>query len=97
MAKKDIPAYSPTTNTHYPNWDALIQAESSGYVAVAIIDNGVEIWPWMVGPFATKREASNQAASLRRQARRGEFDRLKVKVFVRPAWKPNKERRNVRT
>lgn len=94
MPKKDIPAFSTTTRKTYPNWDALVQAEANGYVATAIINDGKQTWPWIVGPFDTEREAKNQAASLRRQANRGNFHDLTVSVHVRPAWKTVKERKS---
>lgn len=95
MPKKDIPAYSNTTGKTYKNWDALIQAEANGYVAVAIISDGEDTWPWVVGPFNIEREAKNQAASLRRMANKGEFNNLKVIVRVRPAWKTNTQRKSI--
>lgn len=93
--KRNIPAYSNTTGKHYESWDALVSAEANGYVAVAIIDDGKDSWPWVVGPFPTEREATNQAAALRRMANKGEFNNLIVKVRVRPAWKPTKARKAI--
>lgn len=95
MPKRDIPAYSGTTGKHYPNWEALVEAEANGYAAVAIISDGKDSWPWVVGPFPTEREANNQAASIRRQAKKGEYDDLTINVRVRPAWKTAKERKKI--
>jgi hypothetical protein len=58
-------AYSPDSGKHYPTWDALVEAEANGHVAVAVLDNGKESWPWVEGPFATKREANNARVRLR--------------------------------
>lgn len=93
MPKRETISYSNTTGVVYPTWEALIATEANGYVAVAIISDGESSWPWVNGPFDTEREAKNYSATLRRMANRGEFNDLTVKVFTRPAWKTNKERK----
>ena len=82
-------AYSERTNTHYPSWEALVEAEANGYVVVAIIRNKKEVWPWIVGPFPTKREAGNARNRLRRSLRKDSENNysLNFSLFVRPAWK----------
>lgn len=89
-SKKDIPAYSPTTKITYDSWDALVAAESNGFVAVAMMVSRNSVWPWMVGPFATEAEANKRAAKMRRQAKKEANPQLTVKVRVRPIWKPDR-------
>lgn len=90
LKKKDIPAHSPTTKTTYDNWDALVAAESNGFVAVAIMVSKNSVWPWMVGPFETEAEANKRAAKMRRQAKKEAHSELTVTVRVRPIWKPDR-------
>jgi septal ring-binding cell division protein DamX len=83
-------AYSDTTGKSYPSFDALIEAESNGYLATAILTNGKKYWTWTVGPFPSKREANNAKGrlktSLNREADRYPFTQV-LGYTVRPAWK----------
>lgn len=88
--KDDIPAFSEATKITYENWDALVAAESNGYVAVAIMLSSKDVWAWTVGPFATKAEATKQAAKMRREAKKDANPQLLVKVRVRPLWKADR-------
>jgi hypothetical protein len=85
-------AYSEDTQTRYDTWDDLVEAEANGWVVVAIIKDGKQEWPWIVGPFATKQEASNARVRARtkwnREGYRHEHSpNSTAKFFVRPAWK----------
>lgn len=84
------PAYSPETDTHYPSWEALVEAEANGYVVVAIITSGKETWPYIVGPIPDKDEANKARNRLRakwkREMRQYPLGQ-KVTFHVRPSWK----------
>ena len=84
-------AYSENTNTHYPSWEALVEAEANGHVVVAIMTSATQSWPWVVGPFPTKREANNAKNRLRRtllkERSKQAGENLNFSLFVRPAWK----------
>ena len=81
-------AYSPETNTTYPSWEALVEDEANGWVAVAVVSNGRQTWPWVVGPFPTKREANNARVRLRRESKRKSLSpKYSASFFVRPAWR----------
>jgi hypothetical protein len=84
-----VGAYSPDTDTHYDNWDALVEAESNGYVVVAIVSNGKVSWPWVVGPYDDKLQADRARARLRRKLKREQdrFPSHTFSLYVRPAWK----------
>lgn len=84
-------AFSERTGTTYPDWEALVEAESNGYMVIAIIRNETTTWPWAEGPFASKREATNARNRLRTRLRREAADRspqATFNLFIRPAWKP---------
>ena len=81
-------AFSDDTGTEYDSWEDLVNEESNGYLAIAIISNGKREWPWCVGPFGTKREAAN--ARQRMKKRWGKSQHMgdySVTFYVRPAWK----------
>lgn len=84
-------AYSEETKTTYPDFDALVQAESHGYTVCAIITNstGTKTWPWMVGLYPTKQQARRAAANTRAKWRRsqGTYPRVTWSIFVRPVWR----------
>jgi hypothetical protein len=82
-------AYSESTGVQYPSWEALVRAEANGYVAVAIVTRGKRSWPWVVGPWPTRRVALNKAAALRRELKRvaREHPSTTFTVSVRPSWK----------
>ena len=79
-------AYSEATGITYPDFDALVQAESHGYTVCAVITRDDNTWPWMVGLYLTKREARRATARLRAQWRRSVFPPTTYSVFVRPVW-----------
>lgn len=90
-----LPARSERTGTSYPSWGALVEAEANGYVAVAILTNAKQTWPWTEGPFATKHEAENARVRLRNRLKKEQRDltldpRVTAKFFVRPLWKPER-------
>jgi hypothetical protein len=80
----------------YPSWDALVDAESNGYVAVAILQENTPkkgLFCWVVGPFPTKREATNAGVRIRAKYKR-DLERAGhplmstlIRVNIRPAWK----------
>jgi len=73
----------------YDSWDELVAAEASGYVVVAVIDNGKQTWPWVVGPYVRKHEANLARARLRRRLKKETDWRpaFTFRLFIRPAWK----------
>jgi len=83
-------AYSPDTNTHYPNWDALTAAEANGYVVVGISSREDTV-PIVVGPYGTKEEGKRAQARLRRRWKNDEArdhgDGITVKAYLRVLWK----------
>lgn len=89
----EIEAYSSATNTTYPNWDALIEAEANGHVAIAVLKHQRTgtIFTACFGPVPTKREATNMAVRIRNRHRkdmaRGDSESELLVVNVRPAWK----------
>ena len=82
-------AYSQDSGKTYPSWDDLVAAESNGWVVVAIISNRKTTWPWVSGPYQTKREAYNACARLRTRMKKEEADYPDhtYSLSVRPAWK----------
>lgn len=88
---KDLPAYSTETGIEYPDWGALVQAESNGYVVVVIITNTKtgKSWPWTKGPFGSHAEADKYRNRTRAKWKREEsrYPNLAYQFFVRPAWK----------
>jgi hypothetical protein len=86
---EEIGAYSESTGVAYLSWAELVEAEANGYVMVAIITKGNISWPWIIGPFATQREAKLNQAKQRRKWNKGKQDypELTASFFVRPTWK----------
>lgn len=87
-------AHSETTGKDYPSWDALVQAEANGWMVIAIIKDSKQEWPWLVGPFDTKKAASNARVKHRKRFEKQmrEWPENKsARFFVRPAWKDNRE------
>lgn len=84
-------AYSESTGNTYEDWEALVAAESNGYVVTAIITKGKQSWPWTIGPFDTKREASLARNRLRNRMKRENavpwYADRSFRLFIRPAWK----------
>lgn len=73
-------------------WDELVAAKANGWIAVGIITQGNDSWPWAAGPYATKRDAHNARVRMRgkfkRDIRNHELDTgTTAKFFVRPLWK----------
>ena len=88
-----IPA-STEGGKQYPSWEALVEGEAHGYVAVAILRERAPrglLFPMVVGPFPTEREANNARnrirAKYRRQEARGHVGSDLVVISVKPAWK----------
>lgn len=91
MAVEPITAVT-ADGREYPSWDALVEGESNGWLATAILRERAPkgtLFTWSVGPFPTKREANNARARIRtryrREAETSQSDL--VGINVRPAWK----------
>lgn len=89
---EEIPAYSEKTDTQYPNFSALVDAEANGWMVCVVLQRGAAVWPWMIGPFTSKRRALREQRRQRgrfkrQQANRDLPENLTAKFFVRPAWK----------
>jgi hypothetical protein len=83
----DMPAYSGSTGKHYPDWDALVAAETHGFVVVAVPKElSKNVVPWVVGPWATKREANNCRQRMRNKLKQV-MDLEHVSFYIRHAWK----------
>jgi hypothetical protein len=87
-------AYSTSTDTTYESWEALVEAESNGYLAVALLTNQKQTWPFVEGPFPTKREATNARTRMRNRFKKESEWQAQVtgKFFVTPAWKTERKR-----
>lgn len=85
----EIEEYSTATGVTYPTWDALVEAESNGWLCVAIISNGKETWPWVEGPFPEKRLAIKTRQRLRTKWKREQWKHpgQTYQFFIRPAWR----------
>ncbi|QWF85709.1 hypothetical protein [Amycolatopsis sp. CA-230715] len=65
--------YSPDTDTTYPSWDALYEAETNGFVVVCVLQHAhrksgrTTTFARTSGPFAQRNTAKNEAARLRRR------------------------------
>jgi hypothetical protein len=84
-----VEAYSPATKTHYDTWDALVEAETNGWVATLIAEtkNG-QAFTYTLGPYPEKRLATNASRRLRNLFKKEEpHDLVLLGVTVRPAWK----------
>lgn len=81
--------------TEYDSWEALVEGESNGWVATAILRERAPrgtLFTMTLGPYSTKREAVNARqrirSSHRRKVRNGEgVGSDIVAVCVKPAWK----------
>lgn len=93
-AHATIGAYSSETNRHYPSWDALVEAEANGHVVVAVVTNGRQTWPYVMGPYPTKPEAERARSRLRSRLKREQADYpgATFTLSVRPAWKDPRDR-----
>ena len=73
-------AYSTVTDTTYPSWEALLDAETNGYAVVGILQRvhpksgRTEVLARTVGPFSDWLTARNRASSLRRKRKRAEAE-----------------------
>lgn len=87
-------AYSSDSNKHYPSWEALVEAEANGWVAVAMIRDDTKAWPWVQGPYPTQKEAQKARNRMRYRLKKDDwkYPALRYSLFVRPAWKDPKER-----
>lgn len=60
-------AYSEDTDTMYPNWASLVEAEATGYAVVGIVEEPRQKFPAVFGPYPTKADADRARARLRRK------------------------------
>jgi poly(3-hydroxybutyrate) depolymerase len=82
----DIPAIG-RNGTTYPNWDALVAAETHGFVVVAVPKElSRNVVPWVVGPWPTKREANNAKLRMKTKLKK-DYDLEQVRFYIRLAWK----------
>lgn len=82
----DIPAIGHKGKV-YQNWDELVLEESHGFVVVAVPkERSKSTGPWVVGPWATKREANNCRQRMRTKLKQV-MDLEYVDFFIRHAWK----------
>jgi len=79
-------AYSATTGTTYPSWEALLAAETNGYVVVGL-STRPDTHPVICGPYPDKETARRAQARLRRRWKREEAPKYEVSTFVRHLWK----------
>lgn len=100
MKLHEVSAFSTTTGIEYPNWAALIEAEANGYLVTVIITGRKDrVWPVSWGPFDTQEEAEKFRARMRNKFRReaqknwSPYQHQTYAWSVRPAWKPDRERR----
>lgn len=78
----------------FDSWDDLVEAQANGWVATAILRERAKresLFTWTVGPFPSKREATNAGQRIRANFRRQEKNHTAmsslVAVTVKPAWK----------
>lgn len=71
----------------YPNWDALVAAETNGHVVVAVPkERSKSTVPWVVGPWPTKREAVNCRQRMKTKLKKV-MDLKLLDFYIRYAWK----------
>lgn len=102
MKIDDYPAVSDTTGKTYENWSALVEAESNGYMLIAIITstrNGkAKRWPVAYGPYPNKHEATKAKGRLRTKWKREQrefayrYGQQSYEFFIREAWKDPRDR-----
>jgi hypothetical protein len=81
-------AYSPDTGRTYENWQALLDAETTGYVVVGTTTRP-NTRPVVVGPFATEEEGKRAQARLRRKWNKEEAEvGHKASALLRNLWSP---------
>lgn len=74
----------------FPSWEALVGSEAHGWVATAILRDRAPkgtLFTWTVGPYPTKREATNAGARIRTKSRKDNGPSELVTITVKPAWK----------
>lgn len=86
--KKQIGAYSPTTDTHYDSWEDLVTAEADGYVVI-ITASDPETKEVQFSNIGGRRPTKSKAQYLARKLRNMDRDQYPYtyKFFVRPLWK----------
>lgn len=80
-----LEAYSVRTGRQYENWDALLKAESNGYVIVITSDRP-GTGPAVYGPYPDKHAVARVRVKLRNKAAKEERP-FKVHTSVRVLWK----------
>ena len=81
----------------YPNWNALLDAETNGYVVVAIITapNHRHPLPRVQGPYFTKVEAANAKQRWRTKLKREQresYPHHGFRLYIEPVWKDPRDR-----
>lgn len=85
--------YSGETNRRYLTFEDLVRVEANGWVVVGVISTPKQSWPWIVGPYADKAEATRAKVRAKRRFSTETSNLLgtrTAKWFVRPAWKDEK-------
>lgn len=84
---KHVGAYSTESDTHYPDWDALVEAEADGYVVTAVLSKGKRTWTHSTKA-VDKADAKREQARLRSSIKRMDWtDGLTlVTVTQSPLW-----------
>lgn len=81
----NLPAYSPTTDTHYENWQDLLQHEAVGFMAL-VVRPDKPTQPRMMGPYLVESDAVKAKRKLLRRAK-AMHPGVKILASVRPLWK----------
>jgi hypothetical protein len=90
VTDSNTPAYNPISGRHYTSWEALVEAESTGWVIV-ITSTRPNTIPAVYGPFADKEEALKIRVNVRNKYARDEKMRygsdIKVTSRIVRSWK----------
>lgn len=82
----EIPAITEA-GVEYPSWDALVEAESHGYIVTAILRKKKTTFAWSVGTFDTKKDAANARQRMRAKHKRDPQGTELVATNIYPLWK----------
>lgn len=79
-----ITAYNPDTGNTYLDWDALVAAETNGYVIVSISERPRTV-PSVHGPWPSKADARKAQDRLRKRFKKEEAP-YRVATYIRNLW-----------
>jgi hypothetical protein len=83
---EQLKAYSPSTDTTYESWPALVAAESNGYVVVIYGEDRPSA-QWVTGPFRKQKDARRAKRRLLAQVKRRTPEHVVLHASIRIAWK----------